>query len=50
MSVSEEDHEGLELAQRAQKTLDPFSIPLDQLAEDPYLGDEPVEEYLQRRG
>jgi len=48
-SLNQEDHEALELARKAQKALDPASIPLDQLAKDPYLGEEPVEEYLQRQ-
>jgi hypothetical protein len=47
--LNRKDDEGVKLAQRAQKALDPSIIPLDQLAKDPYLGDEPVEEYLQRQ-
>jgi hypothetical protein len=47
--LDNEDQEGLELAQKTRKVLDPFSIPLDQLAKDPYLGKEPVEDYLQRQ-
>lgn len=43
------DEEALKLAEGAQNALDPFLIPLDQLKEDPYLGDEPAEEYLQRQ-
>jgi hypothetical protein len=47
--LNKEDQEGLKLAQRARNALDPFSIPVDQLAKDPYLGKEPVEDYLQRQ-
>ena len=48
-SLNKEDHQGLKLARKAKKALDPAAIPLDQLAKDPYLGEEPVEDYLQRQ-
>ncbi len=44
-----EIRDGVELAQRARKALDPFSIPEDQLAKDPFLGEESVEKHLQRQ-
>jgi hypothetical protein len=47
--LDEEEQQGLKLARRVQRALDPAPILPKELAKDPYVVEEPVEDLLQRR-